>query len=133
MTTQIASPKPLSPAEVEKTARSAWRCQTEGRNGVGSQGYAYWSVEKVLKCAPDRHGGDAIILTTVLQAKHAKRKEVFAVAPRAMAKHQVIPGWSEHRTRTALAAAVELELIVPVHKGGRFPGDPSLYRLASYV
>jgi hypothetical protein len=83
-------------------------------------------------CAPHKHGGDAVILMTVLRAKHAQR-ETFPVAARAIAKHQVVAGWSEHRTRTALAAAVDLDLIERVHKGGRFPGDPSLYRLPSYV
>ena len=123
----------LSPAEVEKTAHSAWRYQTESRNWVGSQGHVTWPVELVQMCAPHKHGGDAVILMTVLRAKHAKRKAAFAVAPRGMARHQVIPGWSEHRTRMALAAAVELELIAPVRKGGRYPGDRSLYRLPSYV
>lgn len=120
---------PLPDAEVEKTARSAWRYQSEGRIWRGSRGHARWSVELVLRCAPHKHGGDAIILATVLLAKHAMRKETFAVAARAMAENQVIPGWSEHRTRNALQAAVELELVKRVHKGGRWPGDPSLYRL----
>ena len=124
---------PLPDEEVERTARSAWKCQIEGRNWVGSQGHVDWAVELVQMCAPHKHGGDAVILMTVLGAKHAKRKEAFAVVPRAMADHHVVAGWSEHRTRTALAAAVELDLIERVHEGGRFPGDPSLYRLVSYV
>jgi Bifunctional DNA primase/polymerase, N-terminal/Primase C terminal 1 (PriCT-1) len=70
---------PLSAAEVEKTARGAWRYQTEGRNWVGSQGHVTWAVELVQMCAPHKHGGDAVILMTVLRAKHAQR-ETFPVA-----------------------------------------------------
>ncbi len=123
----------LLDAEVVKTARSVWRYQSEGRIWFGSRGHVSWSVERVQTCAPHKHGGDAVVLMTVLRVKHAKRKGPFAVVPRAMADHQVVAGWSEHRTRAALAAAVELELIVPVHKGRRYPGDPSLYRLPSFV
>ena len=90
-----------------------------------------WSVEQVLSCAFHKHCGDAIILTTVLRAKHAKRKKAFAVVPRAMARDQVIPGWSEHRTRQALHAALDLGLVRPVYKGGHRLHDPSLYELAS--
>ena len=124
---------PLPDDEVEKTARSAWRYQTEGKNWVGSPGHVRWSVEQTLTCAPHKHSGDAFILMTVLRAKHAKRKEPFAVAPRTMAERQIIPGWSEHRYRMALSAALGLDLIEPVYKGGRFKGDPSLYRLCSNV
>ncbi len=124
---------PLLNSEVEKTTRSVWRYQSEGRNWVGSQGHVDWSVTRVLECAPHKHAGDAVILMTVLRAKHAKRKKRFAVGPRAMAKAQILPGWTEHRYRTALKAAIKLELIEPVYTGGRRKGDASLYRLPSYV
>ena len=92
-----------------------------------------WSVERVLLRAFHKHSGDAMILTTVLRAKHAKRKEAFAVAPRAMARDQVIPGWTEHRTRQALHAALQLGWLKPVYKGGHQLHDPSLYELPSCV
>ena len=124
---------PLPDAEVVETAASAWKCQIEGRNRVGSRGAVDWSVELVQMCAPHKHGGDALILTTILRAKHAYREEPFAVAARAMAGHQVIAGWTEHRIRTALDAAVSLGLVERVYKGGRGPGDPSLYRLGCWT
>jgi hypothetical protein len=129
---QRCSP-PLPDNEVVATAASVWKYRVENRIWVGSRGYVRWSAERVLSCARHRRAGDAIIVTTMLRAMHAKREEPFAVAPRAMAAAQVIPGWSEHRTRMALAAAVELGFIERVHKGGRCKGDPSLYQLASYV
>ena len=119
---------PLRDAEVVKTAAGAWKCQIEGRNRVGTQGAVVWSVERVQTCAPHKHGGDAIILTTILRAKHAYRED-FAVVARAMAARHVIAGWTEHRIRTALEAAVSLGLLDRVYMGGRGPGDPSLYRL----
>jgi Primase C terminal 1 (PriCT-1) len=126
---QSLSP-PLPDAEVAKTARSAWRYQSEKRNWVGSEGHVTWPVAQVLRCAPHKQGGDALILTTVLRAKHATRKESFAAATRAMARDQVIPGWSEHRTRQGLQAALKLGLITRIYKGGQGPGDPSRYRLS---
>ena len=122
---------PLDAAEMEKTARSAWRYKSEGRIWRGSRGFVVWSVEQVQTCAPHKHGGDAIILTTLLRAKHARRDGPIVVAPRPMAKHQVIPGWSEHRTRQALRAALKLGLVKPVYKGGHGLRDPSLYELPS--
>ncbi len=109
---------PLPDAEVVKTAGSAWKCQSEGRNGVGSGGYVHWSVEQAQKCARHKRGGDAIILMTILRAKHVNREVPFAVAASAMAEHEVIRGRSEHRTRKALEAAIALHLIETVRKGG---------------
>ena len=121
---------PLPDAEVVKTANSAWKYQTVGRNWMGSRGYVHWSVEQAQKCGLHKRGGDAIILMTILQAKHVNREVPFAVAARAMAEQEVIRGWSEHRTRKALEAAVELRLIQIVRKGGRGQGDPALYLLS---
>ena len=120
---------PLRDAEVEKTARKVWDYQVEGRNWVGSRGHVPWSVEQVLSCAFHKHSGDATILMTVLRANHSKRDGPFAVAPRAMARDQVIPGWTEHRTRQALKAALQLGWLNLVYKGGHRLHDPSLYEL----
>jgi hypothetical protein len=124
---------PLPDGEVEKTARSAWRYQSEGKNWLGTHGNVRWPVEVVNRCAAHKHGGDALILTTILRSNHAYRNGPFAIAARAMARDQVIVGWSEHRTRKALQAALKLGLIDLVYQGGHYPGDPSLYRLASCV
>jgi hypothetical protein len=74
-----------------------------------------------------------MILMTILRANHSKRDGPFAVAPRAMARDQVIPGWSEYRTRQALKAALQLGWLKLVYKGGHGLHDPSLYELPSYV
>jgi hypothetical protein len=119
----------LSDMEVVKTASSVWKYRGDGKIWVGTPGRVQWSVEQAQTCATHKHGGDAIILMTVLRAKHAKREKPFAVALRAMADRQLLYSWSEHRYRMALAAALDLRLIERVYKGGRGPGDPSLYRL----
>ena len=128
---------PLPDAEVEKTARSAWRYQSEGRIWRGSRGHARWSVELVLRCAPHKHGGDAIILATVLLAKHAMRKETFAVAARAMAENrshsrmertphpQCVAGGRRARTRQAGAQGRPL--------AGRSVALPADLRVSSHT
>jgi hypothetical protein len=120
---------PLPDYEVMKTARSAWKCQVESRNWVGSQGQVRWPVDQMMSRTWHRNAGDAFILTMLLRAKHASRTEPFAVAARAIAAKNVIPGWTEHRIRQALRAALELKLIEQVHRGGRRQGDSSFYRL----
>ncbi|HVM78291.1 MAG TPA: bifunctional DNA primase/polymerase [Stellaceae bacterium] len=115
---------PLSPSEVEKIARSAWRYQVEGRNWVGGDG-----VIALPRGITDRLWDkcDAMVLMLRLQADHFGIRERFAVSPRAMAAAGVIPGWGEKRYRSARARLLERGCLVEAHHGGRGERDPSLF------
>jgi hypothetical protein len=120
---------PLPDGEVIKTAGSAWKYQQDGKNWAGTKGVAQLSYEELMRLARPRSGGDAALLVALLRTQHAERGAPFAIVPRAMARDQVFPGWSEHRFRQALKVAVDCGFIERITAGGRYPGDPAQYRL----
>jgi hypothetical protein len=130
-------PFSLPSAEVEKTARSVWAMEIEGRNWTGSSGHVAISQElldRLLNHSP-QHGADALALYVKLRTQHAARharNETFAIAARAMAEAQVLPWWEE-RIRRATKILLQCGVIEVVHQGGKKPGDPSQYRFTSQV
>jgi hypothetical protein len=119
-------PEPLSDNEVLKTAKSAWDIHARGDNWSGNE--AKFSITRsiydVLKC-----DSDMLNLYTCLQFNHGARKEPFAVSPRAMHKHNVIPGWGVDRYRNARNKLTALGGINYSHRGGKGNGDPHMFTL----
>jgi DNA-binding XRE family transcriptional regulator len=113
-------------AEIVKTVCSVWRMWEEGR--LWAKGAEPRVV--VTKTLIDALSGDALKFHLILQLSHFDRTQ-FALAPKAMAKAQVIPGWSHHKYRAARDELLEERCLSMVHKGGSRPGDPSLFAFSS--
>lgn len=108
-----------------RIAGSAWSYQERGRNWVQSSGVFQISAEK-LKLI---ESGDALRLLAHLCINHGSRPEPFAVAVRAMAEHESIPGQGETALRTAREHLVQRGFLKRVHAGGSRPGDPAKFVL----
>lgn len=98
-----AFPDPLSAAEVEATARSAWRYESEGRNYLGLKKPQLNAQDKIMDDLIDQP--DAFTLYLMFQRWHSQRP-CFAIAPTAMSKAGS-PPW--HRTRIIRARDILLE------------------------
>ena len=72
------------------------------------------------------NGADASFLCQHLQAAHWG-KPCFAIVPEAMAAACVIPHWGEWRYRSARKTALAAGILEQVKRGGKGPGDPSLF------
>jgi hypothetical protein len=113
-------------AEIAKTVNSVWRMHQEGR--LWPKG----SEPRVVVPGTAIHAlsGDALKLYLTLQLSHFERRQ-FALAPKAMAEAQVIPGWSHHRYRAARGELLEKDYLKMVREGGSGPRDPSLFACSS--
>ena len=118
---------PLPGAEVEKTARSAWKYQRERRNWAGHEARAVTTAAEIAALDTHTNCVDALYLMTKLKMAHGARAQPFAASPPAMARAGIAPGWAHERYRYALAALVAVGELDIVHKGGRSAGDPRLY------
>ncbi len=122
--------EPLPPAEVAKTASSAWGYEQRGENWAGRETRAVVdrSTFEILQQNPD-----AYVLWTKLEIEHGARKEAFAVSPEAMARTEAVKkGWRDKRRyRKTRDWLVEQGFLVQVHFGGHGTGDPHLFRLSS--
>ena len=97
---------PLPEADVAKTARSAWNYEQEGRNYVG-MGQLLITPAATFKALISVPGGcEALALHMLLRSIH-KTGAQFAVAPKAMARDQTLPGWSHVRVRKARKILVD--------------------------
>lgn len=98
--------QPLEAREIQSTANSAWRYQTEGRNfAVTGGGVALSRPEIDTICKIRR--GDPLALMLRLKIEHGARRDAeFRLASAAMASSGVIDGWSRSNYRTAIRAAV---------------------------
>jgi hypothetical protein len=116
----------LPNAEIVKTVCSVWRMHDEGRL------WAKGSEPRVViqKTVIDVLSGDALKFYLTLQLTHFDRPD-FALSPKAMAKAEVILGWSHQRYRTARDELLEKRQMKMIHKGGSRPGDPSLFAFSS--
>ncbi len=110
---------PLPDYEVCSCAAQAWKYQREGRNWVGGSPRTILTREEQFYFAEHRHGGDALLLWCYLEAQHAKRSSAFAVDREAMARDNVLPGWTAARYRKAIKVLRELCLLVLVEGGVR--------------
>lgn len=121
--------EPLPPAEVAKTASSAWDYERRGENWVGREAKA---VVNRSTFETFQQNPDAYVLWTKLVMEHGARKEAFAMPPAAMAKNEVIAGWRDKRRyRKARDWLVEEGFLEQLHTGGRAAGDPHLFRLST--
>jgi DNA-binding XRE family transcriptional regulator len=123
---QLDCDPPLALAEITKTVNSVWEMIGEGR--LWTKGAEPRVV--VSKTVIDGLGGDALKLYLALQLAHFDRRQ-FAMAPKAMAGAQVIPGWSHQRYRATRDELLEKLCLRMVHKGGSGPGDPSMFAFSS--
>lgn len=123
------SSEPLDPAEVKKTATSAWGYEERGENWIGGRFQKQKEIRMALYC----QNPDAALLHTFLTDYHAGRQQPFAASPKAMAEHGLIHRWSHGRYRAALQTLVEKGLLVRTHKGGSKPGDPAKYDWPQHV
>ncbi len=112
---------PLPDDEVAKTVASVWRYQAEGRNWSGQSGTTYIMKTEFAHLMAHKRGPDAVALLLRLRLAHWNRA-TFIVAPKAMAKAQVFPGWSHCRYRKARDALVELGFLQITQRGGRRKG-----------
>ena len=112
---------PLSPAEVEKTARSAWLYEETGQNWIGhgqSGVVVNAAVADVLLSHP--HGEDALALLVKLKRSHDARVEPFAISAKTMARDGVVAKWQDPRRYTrARRILVARGLIKPVSRACR--------------
>lgn len=124
----IDAQNPFDNSEIEKTARSAWRVEVEGRNWVGRVARIQTHADELEALARHAWGADMILLLLKLRHAHWDREQ-FAGSPRAMAAAGVIPGWgrSHGRYRRALNALVASGILRIVNQGGTKVGDcPSI-------
>jgi DNA-binding XRE family transcriptional regulator len=121
--------QPLPPAEVAKTASSAWGYEQRRENWVGREARAVIdrSTFEILQQNPD-----AFVLFTKLHLEHGARLQPFAVSPKAMAKNKVIAGWrNKRRYQKARDWLIENGILERAHIGGRAAGDRNLFRLST--
>jgi len=119
-------PEPLSIAEINQCARSAWNYQTAGRNFVGLVKPQISEGDRVMDTLIDRP--EAFTLYQMFVRWHSGRT-AFAIAPRAMSEAGS-PPWSRHRIEAAREVLLErgyLEELTAPSKAKRKSG---LYRLA---
>jgi Bifunctional DNA primase/polymerase, N-terminal len=95
---------PLEDDVVIQRAEKVWTDAQDGRleAWVGREGVARAKDSELQDLArlSAVHGADAFMLLMHLRLKHAarcRRGETFAITPKAMARHQTIPGWSARR------------------------------------
>src|SRR5262249_13406675 len=121
---------PFEDSEIEETARSAWKYEVEGLNWVGRAGRVYVSAEEQERLMAHPKGADMALLLLRLRRAHWDRLS-FAVSPKAMADHRVIPDWgrSPGRYRRAVAGLVEVDILRIERLGGSKRGDVRLYSL----
>lgn len=100
--------------EVEKTARSAWRYTTEGRNWVGLGARPLPASEPIWLIGVNQ---DAFILVTMLQHNHPGRCP-FLVA-NAMAETM---GWSRKRFAAARKVLIDAGYIHEVRAASTWTG-----------
>jgi DNA-binding XRE family transcriptional regulator len=123
-------PDPLSSAEVEKTAWSAWGYECRGENWIGQQAKISITPDEL-----DQLGGNAnaLMLLLHLRRAHGGRSEPFAISPRAMAQSKVISGWGWKKYANAIRDLTEIGVLEMVYQGGKGPGDAHQFLLRSHV
>jgi hypothetical protein len=112
--------EPLPADEVLKIVASAWGYEVAGKNwfGHGQRVVVGHSIVDELAAADPR----AYALFSLLMRHHWGRDFHLTKA------YAATLGWAEKTMRAARDALVERGLIECIHRGGRGPGDPPLYR-----
>ena len=113
--------EPLPADEVLKIVASAWGYEVEGKNwfGHGQRVVVGHSIVDELAAADPR----AYALLSLLMRHHWGRDFYLSKA------YAETLGWATNTMKAARNALVERGLIECVHRGGRGPNDPPVYRL----
>jgi hypothetical protein len=114
---------PLPETEVARTAASAWKYHSEGRNWVGKGQFAplpYSAIDSLLADAPD-----ALLLLTRLVRHHLGLRDTFVVA-NAMRTTMSRPPWSAKRLARAREVLIRTGMLIPAGRSGRL----ATYRFA---
>jgi DNA-binding XRE family transcriptional regulator len=121
--------EPLPPAEVAKTASSAWGYEQHGDNWAGQEAR---TVTPKTEFDILQQNLNAFGLLTKLRLEHGARPQPFAVSPEAMAKNEVLTGWRDKRRyQKARDWLIENGFLEQAHIGGRAAGDPHLFHLST--
>jgi hypothetical protein len=115
---------PFTDAETRDVAASAWKYEAEGKNWAGREQRLIVPVSTI-----DALDAEPLKFLLTLRARHWGRPH-FALSPEAMAKADVIPGWSKHRYRSARQQVLERGYLTEIYKGGSRLGDASLFAFA---
>jgi hypothetical protein len=119
---------PMSDAEVQGRARSAWRYKLADRLMVSGTNSTILlpaaSIARLLAAGET----DAMALLALLRKAHAGLRDTFAASPEAMVRARLIGSWDKRRYRHAARKLCDLGELVQVHRGGKGARDPALYR-----
>lgn len=123
---------PLTDSMVIKTARSAWQYEneTDRENWVGGPARVVFTADDVDRLVAD---ADAFAFLAKLKVAHGGRLEPFALDARAMNRTDFIPGWGRNRYMAVTERLVISGDVDRIYKGGKRPGDHSLYLLPRAV
>jgi hypothetical protein len=131
MKAQAVNKSDLEPAlpyeEVKRVAASAWKYQTTGRNMVGRGKYVITPEARFERLADHP---DALTLDIRMRLNHEGLRSHFCASPKGMARHEIIPGWTDRRYRAAIKILLERSVWVLLKQGGRGAGDPHKYWFA---
>jgi Bifunctional DNA primase/polymerase, N-terminal len=132
---------PLEDDVVIQRAEKVWADAEDGRfeAWVGREGVARAKDSELQHLArlSAVHGADAFMLLMHLRLKHAARGlrgETFAITPKAMARHQTIPGWSGWRYTRARDLLLRARLVEKVaeFQNSRHGRKAAQYRLTGH-
>jgi hypothetical protein len=112
--------QPLPAEEVLKIVASAWEYELSGKNWIGRGCRVVMENDVIDSLAPE--DPYALALLTILKRSHWRRD--FVLANAFAAEH----GWTLPKFRKARDVLVEQGLIVCIHRGGKGPHDPPVYR-----
>jgi Bifunctional DNA primase/polymerase, N-terminal/Primase C terminal 1 (PriCT-1) len=118
---------PLDDTEIVRIVGSVWRFQAEGRNWVGAEQHIQITRTEMELLG---NNANALALYLVLRFSHERFGAPFGISARAMANHQIIPGWGHSRYRSARNGLLDLGILRQVRTGGRGAGDLPLYEFA---
>ena len=120
-----AFPDPLSAAEIERCARSAWWYETSGRNFVGLRKPQVTEGDRTMDKLLDEP--EAFTLLLLFQRWHGRRSR-FAIAPAAMAEAKN-PPWHRSRIERARDVLIERGYLVELVEPSRGRKRAGVYRL----
>ena len=115
---------PLPDAEVVKTAGNAWGYEERGSNWAGREAQVVIPKSQLVVLIENPN---ALTLLATLKSEHGARKRPFAVSSKRMSAANVIPDWGPRRYTEARNWLEHREFLKVKHRGGKKPGDASLF------